>query len=41
LAGAFSSTSGAVWAALFAIVALLNAELVWRAIVWKKSYLGT
>lgn len=40
LAGAFSSTSGAIWAALFAIAALLSAELVWRLIIWKKPYLS-
>ncbi|MCR8557506.1 APC family permease [Mucilaginibacter sp. BJC16-A38] len=38
LAGAFASQEHAVWAAVFAIVALSSAELVWRIIVWKKPY---
>ncbi|MGZ3874320.1 MAG: amino acid permease, partial [Mucilaginibacter sp.] len=38
LAGAFLSTDSAVWAAVFAIVALSSAELVWRLIVWKKPH---
>ncbi len=39
LAGAFSSTEQAVWAAVFAIAALSSAELVWRIILWKKPML--
>ncbi|MDP9046685.1 MAG: APC family permease, partial [Bacteroidota bacterium] len=39
LAGAFYSTGQAVWAAVFAIVILATAELVWRVIVWRKPYL--
>jgi len=39
LAGAFSSTKQAVWAAIFAIVVLSSAELVWRLLVWKKPFL--
>jgi amino acid transporter len=38
LAGAFSSQEHAVWAAVFAIIALSSAELVWRLIVWKKPH---
>ncbi|MEO6977961.1 MAG: hypothetical protein ABI113_06255, partial [Mucilaginibacter sp.] len=38
LFGAFSSEEHAVWAAVFAIVALSSAELVWRIIVWRKPY---
>jgi amino acid transporter len=38
LAGAFYSTGQAVWAAVFAIVILATAELVWRMIVWRKPY---
>ena len=40
LAGAFSSTPQAVWAAIFAILTLLSAELVWQLILWKKPYHG-
>jgi len=40
LAGAFSSADEAVWAAVFAIVVLTSAELVWRLIVWKKPHLN-
>jgi amino acid transporter len=39
LAGAFSSAEGAVWAAIFAIVVLATAELVWRIILWRKPFL--
>ncbi len=39
LAGAFSSTAQAIGAAVFAIVILGSAELVWRLIIWKKPYL--
>ncbi|HEY4324455.1 MAG TPA: APC family permease [Mucilaginibacter sp.] len=39
LAGAFSSAEEAVWAAVFAIVALSSAEIVWRLVLWKKPYL--
>jgi amino acid transporter len=39
LAGAFSSTEHAIWAAVFAILALLTAEFVWQLIVWKKPHL--
>jgi amino acid transporter len=39
LAGAFASTEQAVWAAVFAIVALGSAELGWRLVLWKKPYL--
>jgi amino acid transporter len=39
LAGAFSSTEQAIWAAVFAIAALSSAELVWRLVIWKKPYL--
>ena len=38
LAGAFSSTAQAVWAAVFAIAALSSAEIIWRLILWKKPY---
>lgn len=38
MAGAFASQEHAVWAAVFALVALSSAELVWRIIVWKKPY---
>jgi amino acid transporter len=40
LTGAFSSAGKAVWAAVFAIVALLSAELVWRLTLWKKPHLN-
>jgi amino acid transporter len=39
LAGAFSSTQQAIWAAVFAILVLCSAEIIWRLIVWKKPYL--
>jgi amino acid transporter len=39
LAGAFSSTEHAIWAAVFAILALLTAEFVWQLIVCKKPHL--
>lgn len=39
LAAAFSSTEKAIWAAVFAIVALSSAELVWRIILWRKPHL--
>jgi amino acid transporter len=39
LAGAFSSTEQAIWAAVFAITALSSAELVWQLILWKKPHL--
>jgi len=38
LAGAFSSTEQAVWAAVFAIAVLASAELVWQLIIWKKPH---
>jgi len=38
LAGAFSSTGQAVWAAVFAIAVLASAELVWQLILWKKPH---
>jgi amino acid transporter len=38
LAGAFSSTQQAIWAAVFAIVVLASAEFVWRLILWKKPH---
>ncbi len=38
LAAAFSSTEQAVWAAIFAIVVLASAELVWQLILWKKPH---
>ncbi|MBB3057066.1 APC family permease [Mucilaginibacter gotjawali] len=38
LAGAFSSTEQAVWAAVFAIAVLASAELVWQLILWKKPH---
>jgi len=38
LAGAFSSTKQAVWAAIFAIGVLASAELVWQLILWKKPH---
>lgn len=38
MAGAFASQEHAVWAAVFALVALSSAELVWRIIVWRKPY---
>jgi amino acid transporter len=41
LAGAFSSTEQAVWAAVFAIATLSSAEVAWRLIVWKKPHLKT
>jgi len=37
MAGAFASQEHAVWAAIFALVALSSAELVWRIIVWRKG----
>lgn len=39
LAGAFSSTQQAIWAAVFAILVLGSAEIVWRLVLWKKPYL--
>ncbi len=39
LAGAFSSADEAIWAAVFAIAALLSAEVLWRFIIWRKPYL--
>lgn len=36
LAGALSSTPGAVLAAVFAIITLLSAELLWQVIRWSK-----
>ena len=39
LAGAFSSTGHAVLAAVFAILLLLSAEIIWLLIVWKKPFL--
>jgi amino acid transporter len=36
LAGAFSSTPQTIKPAVFAIIALLSAEVVWRLIVWKR-----
>ena len=41
LAGTFSSAEQAVWAAVFAIVTLSSAELVWRIILWKKPHLSS
>jgi amino acid transporter len=38
LIAAFSSTKQAVWAAVFAIVTLSSAELVWQLIIWKKPH---
>jgi amino acid transporter len=38
LAAVFSSSGLAVWAAVFAILALATAELVWQLILWKKPY---
>jgi amino acid transporter len=38
LAAAFSSTERAVLAAVFAIVVLASAELVWQLILWKKPH---
>jgi len=38
LAGAFSSQEHAVWAAMFAVVILASAELVWQLILWKKPH---
>jgi len=38
LAAAFSSNKQAAWAAIFAIVVLGTAELVWRIILWKKPH---
>jgi amino acid transporter len=38
LTAAFSSTEQAVWAAIFAIVVLASAELVWQLILWKKPH---
>ena len=40
LAGAFTSTEQAVWAAIFAILVLASAEIIWRLVLWKKPYLG-
>jgi amino acid transporter len=40
LAAALSSTERAVWAAVFAIAALVSAELVWRLILWKKPHVS-
>ncbi len=39
LAGAFSSTKQAIWAAVFALLLLSSAELIWRLIIWKKPNL--
>lgn len=36
LSGAFASTTGAVWAAVFAILTLCSAEVVWQLIKWRK-----
>ena len=41
LTGAFASTEGAVWAAVFAIATLLSAEFLWQIIVWRKPHLKT
>jgi amino acid transporter len=38
LAGAFASSEQAVMAAVFAIVVLCSAELVWQLILWKKPH---
>jgi len=38
MAGAFASQEHAVWAAIFALVALSSAELAWRIIVWRKPH---
>ncbi len=38
LAGAFASQKQAVWAAIFAVVILASAELVWQLILWKKPH---
>jgi len=37
LAGAFASTKQAAWAAIFAILVLFSAEIIWQFIVWKNS----
>ncbi len=39
LAGALSSTDHAVWAALFAVLILCSAEVLWQLIIWKKPHL--
>jgi amino acid transporter len=41
LAAAFSSTQQAIWAALFAILALSSAEIVWALISWKNKSVKT
>jgi amino acid transporter len=38
LGGAFSSSAETIKPALFAICALLSAELFWRLLVWRKSF---
>jgi amino acid transporter len=40
LGGAFASTNGAVWAAVFAIAILLSAEFLWWIVVWRKKKAG-
>jgi hypothetical protein len=37
LGGAFSSTPEMIKPAVFALVALLSAELIWRVVVWRKG----
>jgi amino acid transporter len=39
LMGAFSSTKGAVWAAVFAIATLLSAEVLWQVVTWWKPHI--
>jgi amino acid transporter len=41
LAGAFSSTKDAVWAAVFAILILASAEVLWRVVKWKGKISGS
>jgi amino acid transporter len=36
LAGAFSSTKDAVWAAIFAILILASAEILWQVVRWRR-----
>jgi hypothetical protein len=38
LGGAFVSANSAVLAAIFAIVILLSAELLWQVHVWRKKH---
>jgi len=39
LSSAFSLTGKMLWPALFALIALFSAELIWRFITWRKPFL--